>query len=345
VSEYYLTDLKTSPHVELVSVGDIVPERATTRAAQFDVPHVFASLDAMLAGPPFDLLINTTSMQSHADLNLKALKAGQHVLSEKPMAASREEAQQLLAAAEEHKVRLFAAPIVMTSPAFHCLADVISSGEIGMVHAAHGCYGHGGPSWGPWFYQKGGGSLFDLGVYNVTLLTGLLGPARSVMAQMGVVIPERDVEGQHIQVEADDNTMLLIDHGNSVFSCVQTGFAYSAHAHLHNEADSTVSFIGTKGYARLLGYDWEPRGVAVQSPQTQGWETRCEDQQGYNWERGGSYVAETLATGKDWGMRAEHAYHVLDVMLAAHESAAQGRRIEIASCFPWPLLERMKDEG
>src|SRR5438270_637506 len=83
----------------------------------------------------------------------------------------------------------------------------------GRVHAAHGRDGHGGPSWGPWFYRKGGGSLFDLGVYNITTLTGLLGPARGVVALSGVAVPERVVEGERVRVEADDNVMLLMDHG------------------------------------------------------------------------------------------------------------------------------------
>src|SRR5205823_13764929 len=146
------------------------------------------------------------------------------VFCEKPIATSLREGQLLLDQAQAHGVRLFGAPNAVTSPAFRCLAEIVASGEIGRVHAAHGRYGHGGPSWGPWFYRKGGGSLFDLGVYNITTLTGLLGPARGVVALSGIAVPERIVEGERVQVEADDNIMLLMDHGDAVFSCVQTGF-------------------------------------------------------------------------------------------------------------------------
>ena len=62
-------------------------------------------------------------------------------------------------------------------------AVMMASGKIGKVTAAHGTYGHNGPSWSGWFYQKGGGSLYDLGVYNVTTFTGLLGPVKLVPAQ------------------------------------------------------------------------------------------------------------------------------------------------------------------
>ncbi len=332
VSEHYLRDLKGSPFVEVVSVCDILRERAERRAEEFEVPHVFGSAEAMLDGPEFELLINLTSMPSHFPINLKALEAGRHVLCEKPMATSLPDARRLLDAAEVKGVRLFGAPSAVTSPAFRCLAEVVCNGELGKVQAAHGRYGHPGPSWGPWFYRKGGGCLFDLGVYNITTLTGLLGPARGVVALSGTAIPEREIEGERVRVEADDNTMLLIDHGDAVFSCVQTGFVY------HSFPDDwTLELIGTRGCANLLGYDWAPRGVRVRSESTGGWETRCEDQQGYSWERGGSYIARCLAEGREPRMTAEHAFHVLEVMLAGHESASSGRRVAVHSVFDWPI--------
>jgi len=61
---------------------------------------------------------------------------------------------------------------------------------------------------------------------------------------------------------------------------------------------------------------------------------RAEDQQSYGWQRGASYVAECLATGKPCLMSGEHAFHVLEVMLAALASAKTGRRVEVASRFP-----------
>jgi predicted dehydrogenase len=333
VSHPYLTDLRQSPLAEIVSVCDVIRERAAHRAAEFDVPNVFGDVDEMLAGPPFDLLINLTSMPSHGPVNLQGLQAGRHVLSEKPLASTLEEGRTLLDIADTRGVRLFGAPIVVTSPAYRCLAELIASGEIGAVHAAHGCYGHGGPDWGPWFYRRGGGSLFDLGVYNITLFTGLLGPVRSVVAMTGTVVPERTVEGERVRVESDDNTMVLLDHGGAVFSCVQTGFVYGSRGHLYSDAEPSIEFTGTRGYARLLGYDWAPRGVAVLSQSTSGWEVRCEDQHGYSWECGARYLVEALAAGGDVPFTGQHAFHVLEVMLAAHRSSAEGRRVDVTSVF------------
>jgi len=331
VSEYYLADLSASPHVELVSVCDTVPERAEERAREFGVPHSFPDVDQMLAGPTFDLLVNLTAMPHHFPLNLKALQAGRHVFCEKPIATTLTDGRQLLEVAAARGVRLFGAPNAVTSPAFRCMAEVIASGEIGRVHAAHGRYGHVGPSWGPWFYRKGGGSLFDLGVYNITTLTGLLGPVRSVVALAGIAVPERTVEGERVRVEADDNIMLLMDHGDSAFSCVQTGFVYGAH-----RSDWTVELIGTRGSVNLLGHDWEPHGVAVLTESRPNGAIRAPDQQGYGWERGASYVAERLAEGSPCLLTGEHAFHVLEVMLAALGSSETGRRVDVESRFPLP---------
>ena len=75
-----------------------------------------------------------------------------------------------------------------------------------------------GPWWGQWYYRPGGGPLFDLGVYNVTSLTGFLGPAHRVTAMAGIAIPEREVDGQLIPVQAEDNFQILIDFGNACFA-------------------------------------------------------------------------------------------------------------------------------
>jgi predicted dehydrogenase len=223
------------------------------------------------------------------------------------------------------------APAVVLSPQFAYLRELIQGGALGKVHAAHACYGHAGPTWGPWFYGDGGGSLFDLGVYSVTTLTGLLGPAKAVVALSGTAVPTREVDGATIHATADDNTMLLIDHGDTVYSHVQTGFVYSA-----QHADRTVEFIGTEGAANLLGYDWGPAGVEVWSASSRTWETRCENAEDYCWQGGAAYVAECLVKGVETMMTGNHALHALEVMTAAKASAARGERIPIASTFELP---------
>ena len=225
VSNVYLPHLAACPYVELTSVCDIKPERAKSQAGRFHIPHYYPHIDDMLAGAAFDLLANLTDMQEHEHLNRQALEAGKHIWSEKPIANSLAAGQALLEQAKRTGVRIWGAPTVVNSPQFACMARILNGGTLGRVAAAHADYGHTGPDWSSFFYEKGGGSMPDLGVYNLTTLTGLLGPARSVVALTSVITPTRTIRGKgRIQVTEEDNAMVLLDHGKGTLSHVQCGF-------------------------------------------------------------------------------------------------------------------------
>ncbi len=335
VSRSYLPHLGASRYAEVVAVCDVHLDRARHAADRHGVPAAFDDVARMLDEAEFDLFLNTTAMPSHYALNLMALEADRHVYCEKPIATSYEGGAELVATAASRGRRLWGAPNVVLSPQFAYLRELILGGALGKVHAAHACYGHSGPTWGPWFYGSDGGSLFDLGVYNVTTLTGLLGPAKAVVALSGTAIPERPVDGATVTAVADDNTMLLIDHGDTVYSHIQTGFVYRT-----QRGDRSMEFIGTEGAANLLGYDWGPAGVEQWRPASGEWETVCEDVGSYCWQGGAAYAAGRLVTGAESVMTAEHALHALEVMTAAKASARRGERVDIASTFELPPCPR-----
>ncbi len=159
----------------------------------------------MLKGPKFDLMVTLTDMQEHGRLNKQALMAGINVWSEKPMANTYKEGKALLDLAKEKKLRVWGAPAVVHSPQFAFMSKTIQEGKLGKVSSAHAHYGHLGPTWSAFFYEKGGGSMPDLGVYNIATLTGLLGPAKEVTAMTSIVTPERTVDNKGtIRVEAED---------------------------------------------------------------------------------------------------------------------------------------------
>src|SRR5260370_12087601 len=116
VSGSYLPNLTKRPFIDGVSVCDIKIERAKKRAEQFKVPNVYPNIDEMLAGAPFDLLVNTTSMPSHFPVNKKALQAKRHVWSEKPMALEVKAARDLMDLAKQNAVQLLPLPTSLTSP-------------------------------------------------------------------------------------------------------------------------------------------------------------------------------------------------------------------------------------
>ncbi|MCC7377222.1 MAG: Gfo/Idh/MocA family oxidoreductase [Verrucomicrobiales bacterium] len=341
VSGSYLPHITKQPFIEVVAVCDIIPSRAENRAKQFKVPNVYPNIDEMLRGVPFDLLVNTTSMPSHFPVNEKALNAKRHVWSEKPMALTLKDARHLLDLAKRNGVHIWPAPTCVTSPQFKFMAETIASGRIGKATVGRGTYGHGGVSWSGWFYEKGGGSLYDLGVYNVTTLTGLLGPAKAVVGMTTIVNPTRKVEDRgEVKVTADENTMLIMDHGNGVLSHVQTGFVQFDNYRLPGRERQlyTVDIIGTKGAMHMQGWDWGPAGVDLAHEGENVLETQVKEPGRYNWVGGATYVAECLLTNKTSLITPEHGLHVLEVMNACHESQRTGRRVAIETSFRWPLF-------
>lgn len=341
VSGMYLPHLSKSPHVELVSVCDIKPERARAAADKYKVPHQYPHIDQMLAGVPFDLLVNLTNMQEHGRLNRLAILAGKHVWSEKPMANTYQEGRALLDLAIQKKVRIWGAPAVVNSPQFAFMAQSINEGKIGKIAAAHAHYGHLGPTWSAFFYEQGGGSLPDLGVYNLATLSGLLGPVKSVVAMTNILTAERQVDDKgKIKVEAEDNAMVLMQHASGALSHVQCGFNYfDPYGHEGSGQEKpTISIVGTRGAMHLIGYDWKPFGVDMATLDDEKGKRYATDAEAYVWEQGASVVAEALHSGKEPLIAAEHALHVLEIIEAARTSQATGKRINLISTFKWPVV-------
>jgi predicted dehydrogenase len=341
VSGVYLPHLSKCPYVELVSTCDIIPERAAQRAKKFNIPHRYPHIDKMLAGAAFDLLVNLTDMQEHEHLNREALQAGKHVWSEKPIANSLDAGRELLALSKKKGLRLGGAPTAVNSPQFAFMARTLAAGKLGRVAAAHADYGHTGPGWSSFFYEQGGGSMPDLMVYNLTSLTGLLGPAKSVVAMTSIVTPTRTIDRKgKVTVAAEDNAMVLLDHGKGVISHIQSGFNYfNPHGHEGSkETRHTISIVGTRGSMGLVGYDWEPLGVDLATEDKPEFQRHTTDAAGYVWQQGASLVAECLVTGKGPLFTPEHALHVLDIIVSARESQESGRRVTLRSTFKWPVV-------
>ncbi len=221
------------------------------------------------------------------------------------------------------------------------MAKQLAAGKLGRVAAARANYGHEGPNWSSFFYEKGGGSMPDLAVYNFTSLTGLLGPARSVTAMLSIVTPERDITGKgRIKVTEEDNAMVLLDHGKGVISHVQSGFNFfNPHGHDGSkETRHTIEIVGSGGFMGMVGYDWAPLGVDLATQKSPKLERHATDAQGYVWQQGGALAAECLATGRELLVTPEQALHVLEIITAARESSETGRRIKLTSTFRWPIV-------
>ena len=283
-----------------------------------------------------DAVVILTSMTQHASLVRAALEAGKHVFVEKPMATSLDEARDIVELAKRRPGVLVCAPFVVLSPTFRKIAAHIRRGDIGKPCSARARYGWSGPWWGEWFYKPGGGVLFDLGVYCVTSLTGLLGPAKRVAALTGVAIPEREVNGRKIQVEAEDNAQVLIDFGDSCFGVVTSGFT------MQQYRCPAVEVYGTTGTIQMLGDDWDPDGYELWQNAAGCWQVFKETDPDWIWSDGLRHFVECIRNDTPPLVTPEHALHVLEIMLKAQQAGREGRTLEIESTFEPPMFAQAK---
>ena len=342
VSNRYIPHLQTSSLIEIVALCDIIHERALAQKKLYSVnAATYDNIDSLLTGVSFDMMITLTDMQKHGALNQKAIMAGKHVWSEKPMANTYMEGKALLDLAKSKNLHLWGAPAVVNSPQFVFMNKCIQKGKLGRLAAAHGQYGHTGPTWSSFFYEKGGGSMPDLGVYNIATLTALLGPAQSVMAMTSIVNPEReiDIKGK-VKVEAEDNAHILLDHGKGIISHVMCGFNYfDPHGHeAKGQQLHSIQIYGDKGNMRLIGYDWETYGVYLDDS----WEKSATlyeaETGGYQWQEGATKVGESIVKNIEPRINVEHALHVLEIIEASRKSSEKGIKIMLQSNFKWPMV-------
>ena len=143
----------------------------------------------------------------------------------------------------------------------------------------------------------------------------------------GVVLPDRLVEGQPMQIEAEDNAHVLMDFGNSVFAVVSTGFS------MQQYRCPAIELYGTTGTLQMLGDDWDPEGYELWQNDVGAWQVFGETDPAWPWVDGLRHLVECIATGTKPIITPEHAYHVTEIMLKAQEAGRDGQAKMIESTF------------
>jgi predicted dehydrogenase len=294
-------------------------------AEGFGIPRFTTACEEVIGSPGVDLVLILTSPRSHGQLARAALEAGKHVLVEKPMAATLDEARDLVALAAKSRGLLLCAPFTALSPTFQTIARRVRRGDIGRAVSARARYGWAGPWWSRWFYLPGGGPLLDLAIYNVTTLAGILGPARRVVAMTGVAIPEREVNGERIRVEVEDNAQVLIEFQGGALAALTSGFA------IQQYRGPAVEIYGTEGTIQMLGDDWDPDGYELWQNQAGAWQLFKETAPDWPWTDGLRHLVECIETGARPVVTPESAYHVLEVLVQAQASGRDGGAKTMAS--------------
>lgn len=349
-SGYLVGLMQLKDEVLTVAVADPVVDRARSVAAQYGIPEVYESLDDMLTRSDLDLVINLTPIPIHGSTSKKILEAGKHLAIEKPIATTMEDANELVELANAKGLTYVVAPPNMLQANRLEAKRLVAAGAIGQPCFARVRSSHGGPAAGnwpldpTWFYQKGSGPLFDMGVYGIHDITGILGPAKRVVAFSGITERERTVRGgpflgKKIEVTEDDNTLLMLDFGNSAFAVVDGTFNVNA------ARGPQVEIFGRAGTINLGNHWQDPSSPPIEifkldaAPGVDGWiiprGRGVDGPERSRYQRAivVKHLAECVREQKHPILSAEHARHALEIMIMAIESARTGRAIELKTTF------------
>ncbi len=331
--------------LEIAGATDLAPERAEAFCREFG-GKVYPSFDALLADPEVDVVVNLTVHHVHYELNTRALKAGKHVYSEKPMALTYAQAVALAETAREAGRLLGAAPITYLGEGVQTAAKFLETGRIGALRLVYAEV-----NWAQierWISSPAAyftvGPLLDVGVYAISALTYLLGPVRRVWGYSTILKnPRFDKEGREFLVTAPDFTVGMLEFENGVTARVTTNYYVPNGAQKHLRG---LEFHGDEGSfavgcyhnfnpeCRFIPYGKGPVPVPLLR-EAKGVMDRA---------LGLAEMAHALNEGRPLRNSPEHAAHVIEIMEGLQISADENRTVEIRSGFPKaPLMEWARD--
>ena len=339
ISGIYLKSDKTFENLQIVACADVDMARAQAKAAEYGVKAY--TVEQLLADPEIEIVINLTIPAAHAEVSTAALNAGKAAYHEKPFALNREDGRKLLATAKAHNLRIGCAPDTFLGGGLQTCRKLIDDGLIGEPVAATAfMMAPGHERWHPdpdFFYQPGGGPMFDMGPYYLTALISMLGPVKRVTGSTRITRAERTItsqpkHGQTIKVNVPTHVAGLLEFASGPIGTIITSFDVWA-ANLPR-----IEIYGTEG------------SLSVPDPNTFGGPVRLRRSNGTEWEEmplthiytensrglGVADMAAAIRSNRPHRASGELAHHVLDIMQAFHDASREGKHIELSSTCERP---------
>ena len=354
ISGIYLQADKVFDILETVACADLIMEKAYSQAEKHNIPHPCVNAE-LLADPEIKIVVNITTPDAHFDVAMTVVEAGKSVHNEKPLTITREQGKTLLAAAKANGVRVGGAPDTFLGGGIQTCRKLIDDGWIGEPIGATAfmtCHGH--ESWHPapaFYYQVGGGPMFDMGPYYLTALVNLMGPVAKVSGATRVTFPTRTITSQPlfgtiVDVEVPTHVVGTLEFASGAISTIITSFdVWSAEL-------PRIEIYGTEGTLSVPDPNTFGGPVRVRRAGASEWST-IPLTHGYAENSRGIAVADmayALQSGRPHRASGELAYHVLDIMHAIHDAADAGKRVDIESTcerpapLPLGLLKGFLDE-
>ncbi|WP_431246724.1 Gfo/Idh/MocA family protein [Leifsonia xyli] len=350
ISRQYFEHFPALPNLRLVAVADLDLDRASAVAAEQGVEAL--SVDALLTDPRVDAVLNLTIPAAHASVAMRAIEAGKHVYGEKPLALSTAEAAPVLEHAAARGVRVGSAPDTVLGTGIQTARALLDEGRIGdPVAAAVAWSAPGHELWHPapaFYYQPGGGPLFDMGPYYLTSLVSFFGPVVRVSGATGRSSRERTVAtgplaGSRIPVDVDTHVTAILEHASGVISTVTVSFEVWATQAPKFEVYGTAGTIAvpdpnmfSDAVHIATAEDREFREVPVAAGY-------ADAGRGY----GLADLARAIETDRPHRAAGDLAFHVLEIMEAVVRAGATHEVVALTSTVerPAPVPQGARPES
>lgn len=347
----HLFEKDVQDRVVMNAVCDPFPGRAEAAGERFNIPNAFETYEELLESGTVDAVSIASPIGLHYQQGLQAIEKGIHLHFNKTMTTTVDEADDLIAKAAAKGVKIVACPGEMLRPRHRRIRELVLEGALGtltwsVTGSAFGTYHErervrGGddvlsninPSW--YWRKPGGGPLYDMTVYGLHAMTGILGPAKRVTAFSGVRVKEREFQGKMYPVDADDNTLMVLDFGDNLLS-----FVYGVAAGGLPGTWRPLIF-GTKGTINggelngepieYSGRDLDDKfGMNGSLPHVVGQHRDMEEAHVYE---DVMQLVDLIRDGTPTTSTAEHARHVIEIFDAAYRSAETGQAQDLRTTF------------
>jgi predicted dehydrogenase len=336
ISGAYGETMGAYPTVRIAGATDVDRALGAAFVERFGGVH-YPSLDDVLGDPAVDAIVNLTYPSVHAEVTSAALEAGKHVHSEKPLAGDYASARTLVDLADARGLRLSCSPITFLGEAQETMWRLVESDAIGRVRVAYAEVNWNRiESWHPRpepFYRIG--PFADVGVYPLTILTAMFGPARRVTAFGKVVYPDRrTTDGEAFRPEAPDFGVAVVELENGTVVRLTANFYVS-----RLTKQSGIELHGDTGSIHLA--DWQLFDSDLELARFGEEYERVPVENafpGTDWGRALGELSDAIVSGRPHRATGAHAAHIVEILDATATSVAEGRSVEITSSFPLPEL-------
>lgn len=337
ISGRYTEVLGRAPGLKLAAHASQNIESARSRAPDGSDA---ITVDELFARSDIELLINLTPPLAHAETTRRALEAGFHVYSEKPLASTLEEADRLIALSRARGRTLACAPATFLGPAQQTARRRIDDGELGVLLGGSASLIYPGPD--QWHHSPAAlfgpaaGPVFDMGVYDVTALVNLLGPVARVAAGGGSARPQRSVQsgpraGQDFPVLVPTHAAVLLWFRSGAVATLTLSFdgigASAAGLELYGTA-STLSLPRSGVFEGRMRRS-SRFGVWEELPADVDWSDSM-------WAIGVLETADAIRAGRRPRASSDLARHVLEVLTAIQTSIESQEALAVASTVERP---------